>query len=297
MVGIETHPLYPLVAGGAVGALITRGDTDGAIQLARGVLAARDVDASRSASVAAPLLVALNLQGRQEEAARTALELLRTHDGIGDQWSRLLVRVGSVGTLLNGGGLSVDDVGALAEETVKIARQLGNPTLLVMGLVHARQQPDRAVGFLEESLGLAEDVVSSVVMAVLGNLSLCYAQLGDATRAAANIRKAMLYARDGGSPQFLVGVLDYGGQALIALSHDEPGTVMLSASSHGRIASRVAGGHLQSVQRQSHALAVNRLGLQAYNAAMAKGADMTADAAVAYTLTVVDALTQDQDVS
>jgi hypothetical protein len=30
---------------------------------------------------------------------------------------------------------------------------------------------------------------------------------------------------------------------------------------------------------------------------MAKGADMTADAAVAYTLTVVDALTQDQDVS
>jgi hypothetical protein len=244
----------------------------------------------------------LNLQGRQEEAARIALELLRTHDGIGDQWSRLLVRVGSVGTLLNGGGLSVDDVGALAEETVKIARQLGNPTLLmlsllVMGLVHARQQPDRAVGFLEESLGLAEDVVSSVVMAVLGNLSLCYAQLGDATRAAANIRKAMLYARDGGSPQFLVGVLDYGGQALIALSHDEPGTVMLSASSHGRIASRVAGGHLQSVQRQSHALAVDRLGLQAYNAAMAKGADMTADAAVAYTLTVVDALTQDQDVS
>jgi len=241
------------------------------------------------------LLVALGFQGDRDDASSVAQELLRSRDMISDPWEWVMTQGNCVGSLCNGGVLSTDDAGALAEQTITLARQLGNPTVLMIalltrGLVDSMRDPATAIPSLEEGLQVADHGGSGPSTVMLGLLSRCYGVVGDTTRAVATIRRGLSYVRDTGSAGLLVAVLDYAGQSLVNLGHDEPGTVLMAAALHGRISPRANRGHQMACQQQAESLAATRLSGPTYDRAVARGAGLSADDAIAYTLAVLDQL-------
>jgi hypothetical protein len=197
----------------------------------------------------------------------------------------------------NEGSQSLDDLRTLAVETVGIARQLDNPTALfhasfALGVVESACDPAAAIGPLRESLELADRVSDLYLQSsTLGYLCRCYAEVGDVVAASTTIRQIVIVARDSGSRHVLAQILDYTGQALIILGWDREGATLIAAATQGQLPPRIFGGIALDRRVASEQTARARLGPDRYDDAVREGAAMTPETAIAYTINVLDRLT------
>jgi hypothetical protein len=197
---------------------------------------------------------------------------------------------------VNQGSHSLDELRTLAVETVGIARQLDNPTALLLasfcvGLVESARDPAAAIGPFRDSLDAVDrGTVHFMENVVAGQLCRCYAAVGDPEGVAGASRRGLVIARDGGSRTMLAQTLDSGGQALISLGRHQEGATLIAAATRGPIASRTLGGLAQDRRVGAEQAARDCLGSDRYDDAVRQGAAMTTEAAIAYTLNVLDRL-------
>jgi predicted ATPase/class 3 adenylate cyclase len=300
MAGAENHPLYAEVAGAAAYVLFLRGETDAAVALGR-----RAVDAERPGSPPAflardALVSTLVHWGDGLEALHIAEELLHTADAWGDPWQRVHYRMVAIAMRVNQRSHSLDELRTLAVETLGIARLLDNPTALLLasfsvGLIESARDPAAAIGLFCDSLDAVDrgGLEHSMENVVAGQLCRCYAAVGDLEGASGAIRRGLVIARDSGSRTMLAQTLDNGGQALISLGRDQEGATLIAAATRGLIASRAFGGLTLDQRAAAEQAARERLGPHRYDDAVAEGAAMTPETAIAYTLGVLDRLTDD----
>jgi hypothetical protein len=191
---------------------------------------------------------------------------------------------------------TVENLHALAVETVAIARRLDNPTARLcasynLGLVESLRDPAAAIGPFCDGLEAADRGAARHMECIAAaHLSRCYAEAGDVLGAAGAIRRGLVIARDSGSRWRLAQTLEKGGQALVILGHDQEGATILVAS-RGLVASRNPGGVTLNERVAAEHAALARLGADRYDDAVREGAAMTPQAAIAHTISVLDELT------
>lgn len=296
MSGIEDHPLYPEVAGAAAATLYYRGALDEAVELAYRAVGAEHPGRPPAVIARRMLTQALINRGDEEEAHRVATELLRVGEAWGDPWVRVACLTTAVADRLNDPSRNLDEIRALALEAFGIAQELGNPTAIMtasfgLGFAEIERDPRSAIIAMRRSVEAAE-LVRAPVWVVLAGGYLCrsYAAVGEQAEAIDTIRMSLEKARESGSRAMLAQILDYGGQALITLENGEEGSVFLSAAAGGQIATRASAGRLFDEHTAALEAARGQLGSQIYDEAVSKGLAMTADAAMAYALDILEQL-------
>jgi predicted ATPase len=297
--GSEAHPLFPEVAGQVAYALQLRGDTTAVIGLCRRAIAAERNGGPPASLARVSLVLALLHTGEADEAVGLAEDTDAAAVAWGDPWVRVTSRCAVVGTLYNQGSRSVEELAATAAALVEEARETGNPSAIAgstfqRGAVYSGLDPKAAIRDLEESLGMASGgaegsgAFHASLMGAIGYLCRCYASVRDEASATAVIRRGVVMARERGSPTMLAQILDYGGQALVTLGHDEEGAALLSAAAGGRIAPRALGGRLLEQRSAAQDAARRRLGEERYARAVAIGADLVPESATAYVLEILE---------
>jgi hypothetical protein len=297
MVGIEDHPSFPQAAGPAAYSLVLRGDPSAAIALGRRAVMAEGIGGPPAILARMALTVALLHVGEADQGVVVAEETVDAAAAWGDPWLRLVTEGSFIAMAHNQRYRSLEDLHELASDATERARVLGNPTAIAMtiferGVVKSSDDPSAAIPDLDESLRAADvsGSADTVVIGAIGYLCRCYAAVGDEGQAAATVRRGVVVAREAGSHGVLAQVLDYGGQALITLGHDEEGAALLEAVARGRIARRALGGRLLEDRRASLELAYARLGEEGYATAQRLGAAFTPESAGTYALEVLERL-------
>ena len=161
----------------------------------------------------------------------------------------------------------------------------------MIGATTWARDPRAAIADLEECLSKADETTLNVIwFSSLGYLARCYAVVGDHGKAIEAVRRSVLVARDRGAAGTFAQALDYGGQALVTMSHDLEGATFLGAVEGGRVARRTLGGLLLDERLAAEETARDRLGDDAYDEAVRAGAALTMETALVYALEVLDRL-------
>jgi predicted ATPase/class 3 adenylate cyclase len=296
MPGIVDHPLYPDVAGAAAATLYHRGLLDDAIDLAYRAVKAERPDHPPAVIARRMLAQALINRGDQREALNVATDLLQIANAWGDPWVQVACLTTAVAVRLNDPSRNLDEVRSLALQAFRTAHELGNPTAIMtacfgLGYAESEHDPQSAIAPLCQSIEAAELVRASLWVVLAGGyLCRSYAALGEPSLAISTMRTSVAKARESGSRAMLAQILDYGGQALVTLAHDEEGCVFLSAAKEGQIATRASAGKLFDDHMAALEEARGRLGSNRYDEAVAKGQTMTADSAMTYAMETLERL-------
>jgi hypothetical protein len=296
----EGHPSYPAVAGGAAFALFLQGAFDAAVALGRRAVAAERPGSPPDEIARHALVQSLLYGGNAPEALHVAEEMVVAAEGWGDPWLRIVARNTATAMQIDRRGGNLDDLRAFAAETLSMARQLDNPTALMLasftlGVAESYRDPAAAIGPLRESLEAFDRWSAGGTFEVIptGQLCRCYASVGDVVRAASTIRRGLFLARDSGSRTTLAYMLEYAGQTLIILDFAEEGATLVAAAAQGRRtlgAGRSLDRHVAAEQQ-----ARTRLGQDGYDNAVRRGSAMTYEAAITYTLNTLDQLVERPD--
>ncbi|MCJ7438879.1 MAG: adenylate/guanylate cyclase domain-containing protein [Acidimicrobiia bacterium] len=284
------------VLAAAAYAAIVRGDYEVCRSL--GLAALRDdAPGPESARALAYLDVALAdmVTGQIDQALRVLDDGLLELDD--DRFGEILLRQAAAHVE----ALRLDDAaaGARAEEAVRLARELGNPTQLALAL-HAQARaitnvdPTAALTALDESIALTRDGAGASVFGMtLGRAAQLRAHFGDPDGALALLREAVAYSHDVGDHMVLSGMLFLGIDALATLGHAEPAAVLAGVVSGSPLSllSEMPPVPLEQPLEQAR----TELGSQAFDTAFARGATMEYDEVVAYTLGELDRILAEFD--
>jgi hypothetical protein len=268
------------------------------VELARRAWAATPPDALPATIVLPHLVLGLFQLGEDEEAMRVARDMLVRAAQTSDLWEKVWWQAHALLILRNNEPEHLEEMTSQAKATLSAAQAIGNPTALrlatfLLGLLtlDATSDPAEALRYFDQSLeATGERGNKTTYPATLGYVAKCTAALGDAVRTAQTIRRGVLFARETGAPVGLRQILDHGGQALVTLGYDEPGTVMLSAATSGVIASWAIGGVAKLQREAVEADARVRLGEERFQTAVALGRSLNMATAIDYVLTALDAM-------
>jgi predicted ATPase/class 3 adenylate cyclase len=315
--GAEQHPGYPLVLMAAASAADRRGEATLAREYGDAAL-----DAERASTIARPYsldltatrsfvegMIALSA-GAWDDAATAYLEGAE-HFRRADDLDRVSICLGSAASALCFGGRFADAI-PLATDGLALAQ--GTPTLrsvnvVALAMAVSRQDPGRARMLLDEA---AQRLPGSQNWGEAMQLTLAAAMIGDQLLAARFARRSIplvhwvnhrpylhilltLAARtladtDPEAAASIQGAAD----ALIApLANAAPTAAATAASTHGAPAS--GGGFIDDTRRETTRLLVEALGDERLRALRDHGSTMDTDAAVAYTLSRLDAFLTNTD--
>jgi predicted ATPase len=180
-----------------------------------------------------------------------------------------------------------------AVESLRSARSLGNPSLLVVALTAAAyvwtaDEPQRARDALEETIALAQSGASDVNLPIaLTQLALMRLRDGDCAGALDAVRAAVVQHHAGGNRPGLAGTLTTGRDLFIALGHRDNAVVLTCAVAEGCLSSVTN----PDTTTQLHALLAEdrqQLGDPVYRMAATQGSALSYEEVVAYALDAID---------
>jgi predicted ATPase len=292
----QTSPgLRTAILGAAAFQATFSGDLQRAMELAHEALA-DGIPPNCPAPYIAFVARAVALMSDQPAALETVLEGLDELEAAGvDDFS-----IGAAHAMASIAAANAQDLTAArehAEETVRIARQIGNPTTLAiacftLGEALALTDPEAALANFEESLTVtrngASDIVFSPALAQIGRLK---ARAGDAAGATAALREAVVQAHDGGYRPSVVAGLEQCVHAFASLELDEPAAVLAGAVTQGPLAELNYRSASMAADRQAVLDGTRRrLGADQYHRAMQYGSSLTYEEVVRYTRQLFDNL-------
>jgi predicted ATPase/class 3 adenylate cyclase/DNA-binding SARP family transcriptional activator len=187
---------------------------------------------------------------------------------------------------------------AEAEEAVRLAHHIGSPHALAMALfalgqAMSRSDAPRALGIFEECVALVQggaggNIVIGGALAEVGRLR---ARAGDPIGAVQALRAAVQHQHDTGDRSSLAGHLLKAIAPLVQLHQPEPAAVLGSIVDKGSLAPFLLASEEERRERQEAMHATRaQLSSDAYDSALARGAAMTYDEVVTYTLGELDRL-------
>ena len=222
-----------------------------------------------------------------------------------NDFAYLLVDIAGVMTRVWAG--AHEDARAAAENGLRRARTLANPSILIVTLwwFAWTRRPDESndtIAALEECLAHGHAVATPDavdVLHALGLLAKLRARRGERTRAIAALRDAITRTHDTGQPfQLFSFALTYGVSVAADLDAPELAATLGAALTDGPNAGLTNVVHPAELADRDAVLdhAREQLAPERYDAAHATGAAMTYEQVVAYTLAELDRLLADNDV-
>jgi tetratricopeptide (TPR) repeat protein len=212
-----------------------------------------------------------------------------------DDFNRLVLHAGAA----NYAGVQGDRSRARAETDacLELARRIGNPSALsaslyLLGRAFWPDDPRAALDALEESVAISRSGVQRGTLSdALARIAELRAREHQTPEALGALRAALVYGHEFGQQAWLVTALDRGIQVLGHLGHWEPTAVlggMVVDGPLGRLSILPVAEH----QARSEALerARQELGDHRYRAAHTRGAAMTYEQIIEYTLAELDRL-------
>ena len=185
-----------------------------------------------------------------------------------------------------------------AEHALQLARQSQNPSSIALasytyGWVLMHDDPPAALRAFDESIDLVRQGATDMVYAhVLVRAASLRAASGDQS-ALTDLREAVAYAHDVGSLVTMMAVLDYGIRVLASLDHSAVGAVLVGFLDDGHeIALNPVGGPEGLAREQARAKLAADLGPDEYQAARARGAQLSYEAYIDYSLREIDRLVE-----
>ena len=182
-----------------------------------------------------------------------------------------------------------------------LAHESGNPTTIAqvsyhLGTLWARDQPDRAIASYERCIDMSISANDATLGAALFQCALLLARRGDRATALAHLRRAIVVQEWMKQRPQLWGALAYGMEILTVLGAYEDAAVLAGAARSGALT------NLRSMttppERQQRNASPLREALgDRFDAVAAKGAAMSFDELVAWTLARLDALLEAEPAS
>jgi len=198
----------------------------------------------------------------------------------------------------------LDEARREAEESLRIARPLQNPTALALALFavgwsFAVDEPDAALAALDESIALTRaGGVDSAFGSTLAIAAQIRARQGDARGALEGAREAIAYSHDVGDRMNMSTAIARGASIAAMLGYQDLGAVVAGIVEGAALGVRLSEHFSESeiadyrlVQEQAR----TAIGDAAYDAATARGAAMGSDEVVAYTLGELDRILAELD--
>ena len=183
-----------------------------------------------------------------------------------------------------------------AEQLVRDARRLGNPTAIgnslhALGWSLSRESPAEALAVFEEAIAVMAAANDNLVTSGLGMLAQLRARHGDRQGALKALRLSTVKGYEIGERAQFVATIGWGVYVLARFGHFEQAAVLAGALVDGPLAEL---SHYPGVARTHGDRALSpieqALGADSYRVATARGAEMTYDEIVAFMLTEVDRL-------
>ena len=283
------------VLGAAAVQAMFLGDLEAATTLARD--AVRDgMPSDCPAPMTVPTAQAMThaYRGQFADALRVLREPIPDLEAAGDLFG-LSTMHSTVSTVAHFAGDS-DTARTAAEEAVRLARQIRSPhavalALFSMGNALARSDPGRALAAFEECIALVEAGAGGRIVygGALDGVGLLRASAGDPTGALQALRAAVALVRDSGNFNSFAGSLNGALPVLVQLDYPQSVAVLAGITTRGALAAvSLLSDDEQQERNQAMEAAQARLGPDAYEHALARGAAMTNDDAVTYTLKELD---------
>ena len=190
-----------------------------------------------------------------------------------------------------------DDGASEADACARLARSLGNPSLivgaqLVAVVVTWRDDPVGAASALDECIELTHAGAAGFVFGqTLAIRALLFALEGDAPAALGHLREAIRFSHDKGDLPMLSVVFEYGLEILEALGYDAPAGFFAGCAS-SPLMTMVANMPPQEVPNRDRAIEALRgwLGPSTYDEAVARAAALPIDDAVKGAVAQLDEL-------
>jgi predicted ATPase/class 3 adenylate cyclase len=278
----------------AFDAFQNHGDVQLAEQLARDALRDGVTPGNPGVKAYCALIMSQTFTGRFPEALATLREAMQATElaGVSD-----FARGGVLGTAAAARALMGDIQSAResADAALTLFRRIGIPSgvaasLCWASLTRARDDPDAALAFAEESIALTRAGASG---SVLGHVLPIRAQLrardGDMPGALRDLREAITYSQDKGDKVMLMVAFDRGISVFDDLGLAEPAAVLAGIALQGPLAALSI---LPQAERDDRAVALDRvrtlIGGTTYERRLAQGAAMNGDEAVTYALEQLD---------
>ena len=242
------------------------------------------------------LIMSQAFTGRHAEARATLREWTQSADRTGvSDFDRAVMLGNSVASSALTGDM--EDARESADRALELARRIGNPSELAgafwMGsLTRARDDPDEALAFAEQSIALTRAGASGATLGhVLPIRAQLRAQNGDTSGAVRDLREALTYSHDKGDKVMLMVAFDRGIKVFEALGLTEVVATLAGVVLRGPLAVLSI---LPSAERDDRAALLTRvqavIGRSGYDQAMKRGAAMNDDEAVTYALDQLDAI-------
>jgi predicted ATPase/class 3 adenylate cyclase len=257
-------------------------------------------DPTSAAWANAALAVAYARSG-QDQAALDAIEAgLRALDGSADDRARLAVI--DFGAHVAWFAGREDEACALAEDAVRRARALGNPSHLIMALrffAQTRRPEDSSetIRALEECLAYSGSVAtpdSPNVLRAQGILAMLRARRGDRAAALQALRDAVTRAHDTGQLLYVAIAVNYGVSVAADLDAPALAATLGGALTDGSLAWIPGASPVETAERQAALERVRaRLGPEHYQSALANGSAMNYQQLMEYTFAELEALRAD----
>jgi hypothetical protein len=183
------------------------------------------------------------------------------------------------------------EAGGPAEEALAIARSAGNPSALAMALYAYgwaidADDPDGARAAYEEAIEVSRSGASDATLTpALSRVAPLRLGAGDVAGATAALREAVMYSRDIGDRGTMAWLIPMAAHIAFETGLLDAVPVLMGIAESELVAPLWAGIDESSELR---AAAASRLGTQAYEAGVARGASLPYDDAVVFALETLD---------
>ena len=278
----------------AFDAFQNRGDIQLAEQLARDALRDGVTPGNPGVRAYAALIMSQMFAGRLTEALATLHEAVQATQlaGVSDFDRARVLGTSAAARALMG---DIENARESADHALALQRKTGNPSSLASALCWAsltrvRDDPDQALAFAEQSIALTRAGASG---SVFGHVLPIRAQLrardGDLPGAVRDLREAITYSHGKGDKVMLMAAFDRGINVFDSLGLAEPAAVLAGAALHGPLAVLSI---LPPAERDDRTVLLEQvqtlIGRTANKRAVAQGAAMKNDEAIAYALDQLD---------
>jgi len=288
--GSSREQRIAILGAAAFDAFQNRGDVQLAEQLARDALRDGVTPGNPGVRAYSALIMSQTFTGRLPEAQATLREAMQSTElaGVSDYDRAAILGTSAASRALTG---DIENARESADGGLALARRIGNPSQLAVSLwtaslTRARDNPDEALAFAEQSFALTRAGASG---SVLGHVLPIRAQLlarnGDASGAVRDLREAITYSQDKGDKVMLMVAFDRGISVFDSLGLAEPAALLAGVVLHGPLAVLSI---LPRAELDDRAVLLKRvrtlIGRTAYERAIAQGAAMNDNEAVIYAL-------------
>jgi tetratricopeptide (TPR) repeat protein len=186
----------------------------------------------------------------------------------------------------------------MAEEAVRLTRSLGNPSILAvslfaLGFALWDEDPIEALAALDESVALARAGASDMVLAAALSLAArVRARGGDAPAALRGLRDALSAADDVGDRPTFFSALDRAIEILVSAGELDRAAVITGVVTRGpfREMTSLQGGPEEQARARVIEELRGRLGAPRFDAAVERGAALSYDEVIDYSVGELDAL-------